>query len=50
MTTAERLISEGIQQGKLEAARKMLKKGIDLKTTLEVTGLTEKDLRDHGIR
>ncbi|EQA60620.1 hypothetical protein LEP1GSC062_0622 [Leptospira alexanderi serovar Manhao 3 str. L 60] len=50
VTTAERLISEGIQQGKLEAARKMLKKGIDLKTTLEVTGLTEKDLRDHGIR
>nr|WP_061235462.1 Rpn family recombination-promoting nuclease/putative transposase [Leptospira weilii] len=45
---------QGIEKGEfkkaLEAARKMLRKGIDLKTTLEVTGLTEKDLRDHGIR
>ncbi|WP_036058389.1 Rpn family recombination-promoting nuclease/putative transposase [Leptospira sp. P2653] len=47
-------IEKGIEKGEfkkaLEAARKMLRKGIDLKTTLEVTGLTEKDLRDHGIR
>ncbi|WP_235596381.1 Rpn family recombination-promoting nuclease/putative transposase, partial [Leptospira weilii] len=65
MTTAERLISEGIQQGieqgiekgieqgieqeKLETAGKMLKKGIDLKTILEITGLTEQDLRDSDI-
>ncbi|EQA60613.1 hypothetical protein LEP1GSC062_0626 [Leptospira alexanderi serovar Manhao 3 str. L 60] len=46
VTTAERLISEGIQQGKLEDAGKMLKKGIDLNTILEITGLTEQDLRD----
>ncbi|OMI16189.1 transposase [Leptospira weilii serovar Heyan] len=53
MTTAERLISEGIQQGieqeKLETASKMLQKGIDLNTILEITGLTEQDLRDSDI-
>ncbi|URD69163.1 Rpn family recombination-promoting nuclease/putative transposase [Leptospira borgpetersenii] len=69
MTTAERLISEGIQQGieqgmqqgkiegriegkieeKLEVAGKMLKKGIDLKTILEITGFSEKTLRENGI-
>lgn len=46
MTTAERLISEGMQRGiekgKLEDASKMLSKGIDLKTVLEITGLSEK--------
>nr|WP_081098177.1 Rpn family recombination-promoting nuclease/putative transposase [Leptospira borgpetersenii] len=53
MTTAERLISEGIQQGiekgKLEDASKMLKKGIDLKTVLEITGFSEKTLKENGI-
>ncbi|WP_338092847.1 hypothetical protein [Leptospira weilii] len=53
MTTAERLISEGMRQGiekgKLEDAGKMLKKGIDLNTILEITGLTEQDLRDSDI-
>ncbi|PTM44029.1 putative transposase/invertase (TIGR01784 family), partial [Leptospira borgpetersenii serovar Javanica] len=57
MTTAERLISEGIQQGKiegrieekLEVAGKMLKKGIDLKTVLEITGFSEKTLRENVI-
>ncbi|AMX60909.1 Rpn family recombination-promoting nuclease/putative transposase [Leptospira borgpetersenii serovar Hardjo-bovis] len=57
MTTAERLISEGIQQGKiegrieekLEVAGKMLKKGIDLKTVLEITGFSEKTLKENGI-
>ncbi|EMN89375.1 hypothetical protein [Leptospira weilii] len=57
MTTAERLISEGMRQGiekgiekgKLEDAGKMLQKGIDLKTILEITGLTEQDLRDSDI-
>ncbi|EQA71089.1 hypothetical protein [Leptospira noguchii] len=53
MTTAEKLISEGIQQGiekeKLETASKMFAKGIDLKTILEITGLTEKILKDHKI-
>lgn len=53
MTTAERLISEGMQRGiekgKLEDASKMLSKDIDLKTVLEITGLSEKTLKDHGI-
>ncbi|WP_235595198.1 hypothetical protein [Leptospira weilii] len=49
MTTAERLISEGMRQEKLETASKMLQKGIDLKTILEITGLTEQDLRDSDI-
>ncbi|EMJ81134.1 hypothetical protein LEP1GSC016_0016 [Leptospira borgpetersenii serovar Hardjo-bovis str. Sponselee] len=69
MTTAERLISEGIQQGieqgiergikkgikqgvekgKLEDAGEMLKKGIDLKTVLEITGFSEKTLKENGI-
>ncbi|MGE8711923.1 Rpn family recombination-promoting nuclease/putative transposase [Leptospira interrogans] len=57
MTTAERLISEGMQRGieqgiekgKLEDASKMLSKRIDLKTVLEITGLSEKTLKDHGI-
>ncbi|EMK12927.1 hypothetical protein LEP1GSC066_0922, partial [Leptospira sp. serovar Kenya str. Sh9] len=61
MTTAEKLISEGIQQGieqgiekgiekgKLEDAGKMLKKGIDLKTVLEITGFSEKTLKENGI-
>ncbi|EMO63244.1 hypothetical protein LEP1GSC133_2273 [Leptospira borgpetersenii serovar Pomona str. 200901868] len=69
VTTAERLISEGIQQGmqqgiekgvekgkiegkvegKLEDAGKMLKKGIDLKTVLEITGFSEKTLKENGI-
>ncbi|WP_249262274.1 Rpn family recombination-promoting nuclease/putative transposase, partial [Leptospira alexanderi] len=54
VTTAERLISEGMQLGiekgidqeKLKTAGKMLKKGIDLKTVLEITGLTEKTLKE----
>lgn len=57
MTTAERLISEGMQRGieqgiekgKLEDASKMLSKGIDLKTVLEITGLSEKILKEHGV-
>ncbi|EQA36698.1 hypothetical protein LEP1GSC047_2958 [Leptospira inadai serovar Lyme str. 10] len=39
----------GKLEGKLEDARKMLAKGIDLKTVLEITELAEKNLRDHGI-
>ncbi|EMY15189.1 hypothetical protein LEP1GSC043_0438, partial [Leptospira weilii str. Ecochallenge] len=42
-------IEKGIEKGKLEDAGKMLKKGIDLNTILEITGLTEQDLRDSGI-
>ncbi|WP_235594512.1 hypothetical protein, partial [Leptospira noguchii] len=65
VTTAEKLISEGIQQGiekgieqgiekgiekeKLVTASKMLGKGIDLKTVLEITALTEKTLKEYKI-
>lgn len=53
MTTAEKLIQEGKLEGKLEGkiedARKMFAKGIDLNTVLEITDLTEKDLRDNGL-
>ncbi|WP_032920515.1 Rpn family recombination-promoting nuclease/putative transposase, partial [Leptospira santarosai] len=61
VTTAQRLISEGIEKGieqgigqgiekeKFGVARKMLAKGIDLETVLEITGLTEKTLQEHGI-
>ena len=31
--------------GKLEDAKKMLAKGIDIKTVLEITGLTEEEIR-----
>ncbi|EMN34399.1 hypothetical protein LEP1GSC084_0056 [Leptospira interrogans serovar Medanensis str. L0448] len=62
VTTAEKLISEGVKQGiekekleqgiekeKLKTADKMLGKGMDLKTVLEITGLTEKTLKEHKI-
>ncbi|EMK25335.1 Rpn family recombination-promoting nuclease/putative transposase [Leptospira kirschneri] len=49
MTTAEKLIQEGKIEGKIEDARKMFAKGIDLNTVLEITDLTEKDLRDNGL-
>ncbi|WP_082270953.1 Rpn family recombination-promoting nuclease/putative transposase, partial [Leptospira interrogans] len=53
MTTAEKLIQEGKLEGKIEGkiedARKMFAKGIDLNTVLEITDLTEKDLRDNGL-
>ncbi|MDI7165294.1 Rpn family recombination-promoting nuclease/putative transposase [Leptospira santarosai] len=49
VTTAQRLISEGVEKEKFGVARKMLAKGIDLETVLEITGLTEKTLQEHGI-
>ncbi|MFQ3858089.1 hypothetical protein ACLK29_19155, partial [Leptospira kirschneri] len=57
VTTAEKLISEGVKQGiekgieqeKLKTAGKMLGKGMDLKTVSEITGLTEKTLKEHKI-
>ncbi|EMY76743.1 hypothetical protein LEP1GSC060_3358 [Leptospira weilii serovar Ranarum str. ICFT] len=56
MTTAEQLIAEGMQKGiekgiekeKLEAAGKMFDEGIKIEVILRVTGLTEKDLKNHG--
>ena len=31
--------------GKLEVAKKMLAKGIDVETVLEITGVTEEEIR-----
>ncbi|EMP01513.1 hypothetical protein [Leptospira santarosai] len=49
MTTAERLRQEGEIKGKIETARNMLLKGVSLEFVLSVTGLTEQDLKDHGV-
>ncbi|UMQ60650.1 Rpn family recombination-promoting nuclease/putative transposase [Leptospira interrogans] len=49
----EKGIKKGIEKGaekeKLKSARKMLQKGMDVDTILEITGLSKKDLKDHGI-
>ncbi|EMO14681.1 hypothetical protein LEP1GSC175_3382 [Leptospira santarosai str. HAI821] len=61
MTTAERLRQEGkiegkIEgkvegkvEGKIETARNMLLDGASLEYILKITGLTEQDLKDHGV-
>ncbi|MDL5244451.1 Rpn family recombination-promoting nuclease/putative transposase [Leptospira weilii] len=57
VTTAEKLISEGIQQGiekgvqqgKVETARNMLSEDIQLDVVLRITGLSEQDLKNHGL-
>ena len=40
MTIADKLIEKGIEKGKLETARKLLKKALDKKTISEVTELS----------
>lgn len=40
---------EGKLEGKLEAAEKMISKGIALSDILEITGLSEQDLRERGL-
>ncbi|WP_154644869.1 Rpn family recombination-promoting nuclease/putative transposase, partial [Leptospira interrogans] len=57
MTTAEKLIQKGKIEGKIEGkvetkieiAENMLLKGVSLEFVLSVTGLTEQDLKDHGL-
>lgn len=52
MTIAQQLAQKGIQlgrqegrnEGKLEVARTMLQNGIDRRTVMKMTGLTEGDL------
>ena len=34
-------MEKGIEKGKLETAKAMLAKGFDIKTIVEITGLTE---------
>ncbi len=49
----EKGIKKGIEKGaekeKLKSARKMLEEGMRLDVILRVTGLSEKDLKDHGM-
>ncbi|EJP15586.1 hypothetical protein LEP1GSC080_2815 [Leptospira interrogans str. FPW2026] len=49
----EKGIKKGIEKGaekeKLKSARKMLQKGMDVDMILEITGLSKKDLKDHGM-
>ncbi|UOG32254.1 Rpn family recombination-promoting nuclease/putative transposase [Leptospira noguchii] len=49
MTTAEKLIKKGEFKNKIETARNMLLKGASLEFILSVTGLTEQELKDHGV-
>jgi predicted transposase/invertase (TIGR01784 family) len=43
----------GLQEGKLEAkietAKKLIQKGIDIKIIMEATGLSKKELKKYGI-
>jgi len=53
----EKGLQEGLQQGlqvgefkaKIETAKKLIQKGIDIKIIMEVTGLSKSDLKKHGI-
>ncbi|WP_155722154.1 hypothetical protein, partial [Leptospira santarosai] len=49
MTTAERLRQEGKIEGKIEDAKNMLLNGASLEFVLKITGLTEQELKDHGV-
>ncbi len=40
---------QGIGKEKLESARKMLEEGMRLDVILRITGLSKKDLKDHGM-
>ncbi len=42
-------VEEGRAEGKLEDAQRMLERGIDLATVLDVTGLSEDTLRERGV-
>ncbi|EKR82417.1 hypothetical protein LEP1GSC099_1653 [Leptospira interrogans str. UI 08452] len=42
-------IEKGAEKEKLKSARKMLQKGMDVDAILEITGLSKKDLKDHGM-
>ena len=46
MTLAEQWKQEGLQQGRLEIARSMLKKGLNTQVIMEVTGLTKEQVSE----
>ncbi|WP_235595587.1 Rpn family recombination-promoting nuclease/putative transposase [Leptospira noguchii] len=53
MTTAEKLIQKGEMKGEIKGliktARNMLLDGASLEYVLKITGLTEQELKDHGL-
>ncbi len=49
MTTAEKLRKEGEFENKIKTARNMFKEGFKLDVVLRITGLTEQELKDHGL-
>jgi predicted transposase/invertase (TIGR01784 family) len=49
MTLYERALEEGELKGKLENAHKMQEKGFNIYEILEITGLSEEQLRENGI-
>ncbi|WP_082268537.1 Rpn family recombination-promoting nuclease/putative transposase, partial [Leptospira interrogans] len=49
MTTAEKLRIEGEIKTKIDIARNMFKEGFELNVVLRITGLTEQELKDHGL-
>ncbi|RME91506.1 MAG: transposase, partial [Candidatus Hydrogenedentota bacterium] len=57
MTTAERLVQQGLEQGlqqgeykkAIETARRMKERGYPIEDILSLTGLTERDLKENGI-
>ncbi|EMY26651.1 hypothetical protein LEP1GSC115_0027, partial [Leptospira interrogans serovar Australis str. 200703203] len=42
-------IEKGAEKEKLKSARKMLEEGMALDVILRITGLSKKDLKDHGM-
>ncbi|WP_235592105.1 Rpn family recombination-promoting nuclease/putative transposase [Leptospira noguchii] len=49
MTTAEKLRKEGEFENKIKTARNMFNEGFKLDIVLRITGLTEQELKDHGL-
>ncbi len=44
-TAADELRREGLLQGKMEVARKLLLKGSDIKTIMEITNLSKEEIQ-----
>ena len=43
------ILEEGIEKGKLEMARELKKRGLELDLIVSASGLSEELLREHGI-
>ena len=46
----KRIFKKGRKEAKLEDARKMLEKGIDTETIIEITGVSKDKLKEKKIR